>query len=463
VKASYYDDIAQKLDRISDGAKLLQDVNGFIKRFCAFPDEHALTAVTLWAAHAHVVQHLHTTPRLALISPEPGSGKTRVLEILDLLVPKSMFCLSASPAAIFRTLSKEPITLLVDECDTIFAKRGKDGDANEDLRALLNAGYKRGATIPRCVGPKHDVQNFAVYCATALAGLGDLPDTIMTRSVVIRMRRRAPSEQVEPFRSRVHASPGNELRERLAQWATLHGLSAGNAWPTLPEGITDRPAEVWEPLIAVADAAQGDWPRRAREACAVMAKASQDNRISLSVRLLSDLRILFAGAGDPEALHTETILARLCDGPKYGLEDDAPWNELYGKPLGVRGLASMLKKYAVSSVKVKVDGRSLQGYRREHLWDAWTRYLSPVSAQVEPPEPMALMTKDGAVSGIVGSVGSAISQKVPDERRKTALLQVVESSAETHANGSKVPQVPEMRTSETAVLRNGPGPDVETF
>jgi hypothetical protein len=83
----------------------------------------------------------------------------------------------------------------VDECDTVFTRRGKD-DCNEDLRALLNAGYKRGAIIPRCVGPKHEVQSFEVYVATALAGLGDLPETIMSRAVTIRMRRRAPTEQV---------------------------------------------------------------------------------------------------------------------------------------------------------------------------------------------------------------------------------------------------------------------------
>jgi hypothetical protein len=57
------------------------------------------------------------------------------------------------------------------------AAAGMNDQSNEDLRALLNSGYKRGATIPRCVGPKHDVQNFTVYCATALAGLGELPDT----------------------------------------------------------------------------------------------------------------------------------------------------------------------------------------------------------------------------------------------------------------------------------------------
>jgi len=66
------------------GAELLSAVHAFIRRFVAFPSPVYLDAVTLWAAHAHMVEHFHTTPRLAVLSPEPESGKTRVLEILDL-------------------------------------------------------------------------------------------------------------------------------------------------------------------------------------------------------------------------------------------------------------------------------------------------------------------------------------------------------------------------------------------
>ena len=374
-----------------DGAALLTFTESFIMRFCAFPDEHALVAVTLWAAHAHMVEHFHTTPRLALLSPEAGSGKTRVLEVLDLLVPESMFCFSASPAAIFRTLAEKQITLLFDEVDTIFAKRGKD-DANEDLRALLNAGYKRGASIPRCVGPRHEVQFFTVFAATALAGLGDLPDTVMSRSIIIRMRKRAPYERVEPFRSREREAPGHAIRNRLAEWAFLVGPTVGAAWPTMPDGVEDRPAEVWEPLLAVADAAGGAWPERARAACLALVKVAADRRVTLGIRLLADLQTIF---GDADALHTSVILDRLCDrskrpdGEAY-LDADAPWADLHGKPLAERGLATMLKKYDIHSIKVKVAGRALQGYRREPLHDVWQRYLpvprSPKEA--EPAEPM---------------------------------------------------------------------------
>lgn len=247
------------------------------------------------------------------------------------------------------------------------------------------------ATIPRCVGQSYDVRHFPVYAAVALAGLGDLPDTLMSRSVIIRMRRRAPGEHVEPFRHRKHAEEGDDLREALAEWATIVGGSIGEAWPTMPEGVTDRPADCWEPLLAVADAAGGHWPRTARAACTELVQVAVSREASLGVRLLADLRSIFVPAdengqpGEPhDLLSTEAVLTAL-----HGLAE-APWGDLRGKPLGDRGLAAMLRRYGISSTKVRVGDKSLRGYRREHLWDAWQRYLpsTPVGAEpAEPPEP----------------------------------------------------------------------------
>jgi hypothetical protein len=363
-----------------DGAELLDDVRVFVGRFCAFRDEHCLTAVTLWAAHCHMVLQFHTTPRLALLSPEAASGKTRVLDVLEVLVPEPMLSLSASPAAVFRTLADRQITLLFDEVDAIWSKRGKD-DNHEDLRALLNAGYKRGATIPRCVGPKHEVQHFRVFGAVALAGLGSLPDTIMSRSIIIRMRRRAPGEIVEPFRTRSQEPEGHAIRDRLALWSDRVGPAAGEAWPEMPPGIVDRPSEVWEPLVAIADAAGGRWPEIARAACVELCKVAQERRASLGIRLLSDLRIIY---GDDDAMHTETILRLLTESDL--LEADAPWSDLRGKPLTVHGLARMLGDYGIHSKKVRIGPAVRMGYLREHLWDAWQRYLPPDPAQPEQVE-----------------------------------------------------------------------------
>ena len=273
----------------------------------------------------------------------------------------------------------------------------------------MNAGYKRGASIPRCVGPKHEVTRFDVYCAVALAGLGNLPETIMSRSIIIRMRRRAPGEKVEPLRTRIHEKDGHDLRDRLENWANSVGKNDGDQFPEMPEGIVDRPAEVWEPLLIVADMATGVWPRLAREACSALCKVAQDRRASLGVRLLADLRTVF---GQDIAMHTQTVLQKLIgevheSDEDRRLDDDAPWADLRGKPLGKRGLASMLRQYDVHPQKVTVDGTSLQGYRREHLWDAWQRYLPSLNpAETELPE------SRGPETGI----GQPAVPEIPDTR-----------------------------------------------
>lgn len=364
------------------GASVLDATRNFIGRFCAFPSTHCLVAVALWAAHSHIVKHFHTTPRLAVLSPEAGSGKTRVLEILDLLCPDTLLTMNASPPAIFRTLANGNVTLLFDESDAIWRKRGKD-DNHEDLRALLNAGYKVGASVPRCVGPNHEVVRFPVFCAVALAGLGDLPDTIMTRSVIIRMRKRSPLEYVEPFRAREHDYQGLAVRTLLADWATEIGERAGAAWPKLPDGVVDRPAEIWEPLIAIADVAGGRWPELAREACIDLCRVAQDGGVSLGIRLLADVRTIF---GDSDALYSATIIDRLTSGDL--LDDDSPWGDLRGKALGIRGLARMLSKYGIGSTNIREPGgRPLKGYRRVDLWDAWQRYL-PLVDPAQPLQPL---------------------------------------------------------------------------
>ena len=353
-----------------DGAALLDRVRDFLARFVSFPSTVCLDTVTLWVAHAHMILNFHTTPRLALLSPEPESGKTRGLEIIDLLTPNPMLIFSPSPAAIFRKLAQEQSTLLFDESDTIFTTRGKD-DQNEDLRALLNAGYRRGAAIPRCVGPHHAVHDFKVFAATALAGIGDLPDTIMGRSIVIRMRRRAATEHIEQFRVRVHEPEGHELRVQLAAWAAAVGPAAGAAWPPLPEGVVDRRAEQWEPLIALADQAGADWPDRARKAAVTFVSdvsLSMGVSASLGVRLLGDLRTVF---GDHEEMFTKAILEALTS------LEEAPWGDLHGKALNDRGLANRLKRYGIYSRQIRIGERTAKGYRRHDLHDSWARYLPP--------------------------------------------------------------------------------------
>jgi hypothetical protein len=137
--------------------------------------------------------------------------------------------------------------------------------------------------------------------------------------------------------------------------------------PDMPFGVTDRDADVWEPLLAVADAAGGVWPDRARVTAVTLVTLSKRETQTLGVRLLADLRDVF---GDAETLSTKEVLSKL-----VGLEE-SPWGDIRGKPLEERGLAKLLKKYGVSPKPVRVGGAQARGYSRADLHDPWKRYVS---------------------------------------------------------------------------------------
>jgi hypothetical protein len=355
---SLSDKLQAEIAREADGAALLDDVHDHLSRFVVYPSAEAHVAHTLWVAHCHLMEHWESTPRIAFLSPEPSSGKTRGLEVTETLVPRPVEAINTSPAYIFRKVSDPDglPTILYDEIDTLFGPRAKD---NEEIRAVLNAGHRRGAMAGRCVvrGKEILTEELPAFCAVALAGLGNLPDTILSRSIVIRMRRRSPTERIEPYRRRIHAPLGHALRDRLAKWAALIGPTL--VLPEMPGGVEDRDADVWESLLAVANAAGRDWPARARKAAVTLVTAAKERSPSLGVRLLADLRKVVEILG---ALNTS---------------EEAPWGDLKGKPLDARRLAKYLHRYGVESKGVRIGERTYKGYTTEDLHDAWTRYLGP--------------------------------------------------------------------------------------
>ena len=355
------------------GAALLEEVDGFLARFVVYPSAHARVAHTLWIAHTHVMDAWEFTPRIAFLSPEPASGKTRALEVSVLLVPRPVEAINVTPAYLFRKVGSEEgaPTILYDEIDTVFGPKAKD---NEEVRALLNAGHRRGAVAGRCVvrGKIVETEEIPAYCAVALAGLGWLPETILSRSIIVQMRRRAPSEQIRPFRRRVYEKEGDHLRDRLAGWGSSASDHVADNWPELPDGIADRDADVWEPIIALADFAGGEWPERARAAAIEMVKAGKDREPSLGIRLLADLRTVFEIR---EAITTSVILAELI------AIKEAPWGDLRGKPLNDRGLAHRLRQYGVKSKQIRFGEVTLKGYYRADLIEVWERYLPPSPAE----------------------------------------------------------------------------------
>jgi len=362
-------------ESVESGAVLLNAVEAFLNRFCVHPTEHALVAHVLWIGHTHLMNVWDSTPRLCFLSPEPASGKTRCLEVTELLVPSPVEAINVSPAYLFRKVGAGDCTILFDEIDTVFGPKAKE---NEEIRGLLNAGHRRGAVAGRCVthGKEIRTEEIPAYCAVAMAGLGWLPDTIMTRAVIIRMRRRMADEVVEPFRRRKEVEAGHWLRNHLARWAAQVGPTI--AWPMMPPGVEDRDADVWEALIAVADAAGGDWPRLAREAAKALIQESKDREPSLGILLLAHFRDEVFRDPGIEQLTTDAVLQVLNNMP------EAPWGDLKGKPLDQRGLARKLRQYGIKPKVIRVGNTTPRGYTRESFHDVWRAYLPPL-----PPDTSA--------------------------------------------------------------------------
>jgi hypothetical protein len=184
---------------MSDGAHLLDELHTAVTRYVVLPTPEAADAVVLWIAASHAQPAWEHAPRLAAVSPEKRCGKSRLMDVVDATCHRPLITVNATVAAVFRSIGDDPPTLLVDEADTIFGTK-RQAEHNEDLRGLLNAGHQRNRPALRVVGvgTAQHVQKFNTFAMAMLASIGALPDTIMDRAIVVRMRRRALHEKVNP-------------------------------------------------------------------------------------------------------------------------------------------------------------------------------------------------------------------------------------------------------------------------
>lgn len=360
-----------------DGAALLDQLRAALTRYVIVPDEHATTAVVLWIAATHGAPAWAHATRLVIRAPEKRCGKSRLLQIVQALTHRPLMSINVSSSAMYRAIAEnelDPPTILMDEADTVFGPRAPD---NEDLRGLLNGGFDREGYTLRYDAGTRQVERLSTFAMAALAGIGTMPDTIEDRAVVIKMRRRAPGETVAPYRVRRDRPTLDDLRVQVHRWVRANLRDLELAIPNMP--IEDRAADLWEPLVAVADLAGGEWPTAARTAAEAMTHTHETTSTqSMRTRLLDDCRIAFAGA---EALPTAALVERLKEDP------ESPW-QTYGKSgLTPRQLADMLREFDINSGTYRFATGQAKGYRRTDFADAWARYCpTPDGASGTAPE-----------------------------------------------------------------------------
>ena len=166
-----------------DGVAHLDSVFETLKRFIAAKPE-VLSAATLWTSFTWFIEDVRVAPLAIITSPEKRCGKTLLSTLMSRLCRDPLLASNISPSALFRSIEKWKPTLILDETDTFLKE-------NEDLRGLINSGHTQNtAFVIRCTGDNHEPTQFNTFGAKLLAGIGNLPETIMDRAVVLRLRRK---------------------------------------------------------------------------------------------------------------------------------------------------------------------------------------------------------------------------------------------------------------------------------
>jgi hypothetical protein len=357
-------------------SSVLTRVRVFIRRFVVLSSEQA-TALTLWAAHTHAIDAAECTPYLHATSATKRAGKTRLLETMEPIVARPWFTGRTSAAALVRKIDAITPSLLFDEADATFAG---EKEFAETFRGILNTGYRRSGKATVCTGKgTFVVQDFRTFCPKLIAGIGRLPDTVADRSIPIALRRRTRDERCERWRARDGRLEGAPLHDALAAVMAPLLERLTDARPALPPELSDRQADVWEPLLAIAEAAGGEWPTLAATAATALSASAEDDDIA--VDLLADIRDFMKENPAGEWIRTAALLEHL-----VALEDRAwaTWRK-GEKPLTSHGLRRLLKPFGIHPDRFTDAGVQARGYRRDALADAGARYLPiEVSTRLSP-------------------------------------------------------------------------------
>jgi hypothetical protein len=354
-----------------DGAALLSSITMAISRYMVM-EPGAAKCVALWAVHAHALDAFGITPRLSITSPRPQCGKTTLLDILYRLVVRPLLAGNVSAASVFRVVEVARPTLLVDEADTFLP-------GNDELRGVLNSGHRRGGSVIRVVGEAMEVREFSTFAPAAIAMIGHLPGTLADRSISIILKRKRADEPVESFRYD-RTQELDQLARMCARWAADNIGRLRDADPAVPANLYNRAADNWRPLLAIADAAGGEWPEKARDIAAAAVDADQARRIGL----LADIREVF-DKRRVDKIRSADLAAALV------AMEGHPWAEhgKAGKPLSANSLARMLANDSISPNSIRLGEDTGKGYERSQFEDAFARYLpSPRIPTVTPSQPL---------------------------------------------------------------------------
>lgn len=358
-----------------DGASLAEEIHGHLKAHVVFGTEADADCATLWLIGTYLMETWRLWPRLLITSPTKACGKSTLLEVIDAMAHRGFIVSNASPAAIFRAIEAWKPTLLLDEADTWMKQ-------NEELAGILNSGHtRRTARVIRVqeVNGEHVPTAFSTWCPMAIAGIGSQRDTLMSRSVIISLRRKLPVETVERMPVDLHGDL-LRLRRQVARWATDNAIRIGAMTAEPPACGNDRMRDNFTPLWRIAAALGDVWANRIAAAYAAQAQSQDEHNEPAGVIMLRDVAELFATRpGQPDRIASSELVTDLI------MMEDRPWAEWkHGRPLTTTTIAKLMKPFGIKARVAKLHGSSARVYFRNEVEAAAVRYAAPKCNPVTP-------------------------------------------------------------------------------
>jgi hypothetical protein len=403
-------------------SELLNKCQEWIRRYIVVSDEQAII-MAAWVLHTYAFDAAETTPYIHITAPERACGKSRLMEALEALSAAPIRSGGMTAAALVRTIEAKKPTIFLDEMD---AQLGGDKEYAEAIRGILNEGFRKGGVFYKCIGRDFDLKDFNVFCPKCFAGIGALPDTVSSRSIVIEMRRKLPGEAVEPFRQRAVKIAALPIRSGLEEWAARKATEMLQTLePAAIANLSDRQNDIAEPLLCIAHLAGDGWLQRLTAALQTVFKAAGSDDLSTGALLLSDIHSVFDG-WTADQIPSKALAERLC-----GIEG-RPWAEWSrGKEMTPNNLARQLKKFSIYPQTIRVGSETPKGYRRGDFEDAWSRYCllfpTPNAATPQPASSLAESTFSNRNTQPTVSVSKNI--ETPHEQRGVADVAFVTAPA----------------------------------
>ena len=352
-----------------NGAELLDEIHGEIIDHLDLPDG-AAEAIALYVLFSHSINAFRHNPRLLFTSPVPGCGKTTALCLLELMVPRGELVSDITPAVIFRLIEDQKPTLLIDEAEMhVNSKR--------EFRSIVNSGHHiQGAHVYRNEqGPDGAwiPTKFSTWTPMVIAMIGEANATLKSRSIIIPLQKSSGQRILKQVGPATLERLG-EIGKTATTWASQKKQDLASFVPSIPDFLTNRAADNWRPLIAIAECAGGEWPVVALRAAALLSAHDVAEDTDTGVLLLVDLKDIFWHEGKeklPSALICEALSAR----------EDRPWKEFKaGRAITTSQLAKILRPFGIRPGGIRVGRATLRGYHRDDFDDAFARYLPVPSA-----------------------------------------------------------------------------------